>query len=255
MNELPKLPSLRLDGRRALITGASRGIGLASAAALAQAGAEVVLAARTASDVEAGAEAIRAGGGRASGLALDVTDIASVQRCIAGSGPFDILVNSAGLARHSAFLDSTAQSFDAVMAVNLRATFFVSKAVAEGMIGAGRGGSIITVSSQMGHVGGPERAVYCASKHGVEGLTKALALELGRHNIRVNTVCPTFIETELTRKGLSDPAFRRWVLSKIALGRIGRVEDIMGPVVFLASDGAALVTGASLLVDGGWTAE
>jgi NAD(P)-dependent dehydrogenase (short-subunit alcohol dehydrogenase family) len=253
--QLPRTPSLRLDGRRALVTGASRGIGLAAAAALAEAGAHVCLAARSLDDVEAGAKAIRDAGGSAQAARLDVTDRAEVDRLVGATGPYDILVNNAGIGRHAAFLESGPEHFDPVMDVNLRAAFFVSQAVARGLVAAGRGGSIITISSQMGHVGGPQRAVYSASKHAIEGLTKALAIELGPLGIRVNTICPTFIETDLTRRGLANPEFKAWVLSKIKLGRIGQVEDLMAPIVFLASDGAALITGSALMVDGGWTAE
>lgn len=252
---LPKTPSMRLDGRRALVTGASRGIGFAAAAALAEAGADVVLAARSPSEVEAANRLIREADGRATGIALDVTDLSEVERLVGETGPYDILVNNAGMGRHTAFLDAKPEHFDPVMELNVRAAFFVARAVAEGVVAAKRRCSIINISSQMGHVGGPRRSVYCASKHAIEGLTKALAVELGPYGIRVNTICPTFIETDMTRPGLSDPEFRSWVLSKIKLGRLGAVEDIMGPVVFLASDAAGLITGSALMVDGGWTAE
>lgn len=252
---LPRTPSFRLDGKRALVTGGTRGIGLGASVALAEAGAYVTVAARTAADVEAVVNAMAAAGFSAEGVAIDITDFSAVREFVAESEPYHILVNSAGTARHSAFADIAEPDYQAVMQLNLASTLFVSQAVVARLKAAGQGGSIINVSSQMGHVGGPNRAVYAASKHAVEGLTKAMAIELGASNIRVNTVCPTFIETELTARNLSDPDFRAWVLSKIKLGRLGRVEDIMGPVVFLASDAAALVTGTALLVDGGWTAE
>ena len=252
---LPRTPSFRLDGKRALVTGGTRGIGLGAAVALAEAGAAVTIAARTASDVEAVVNQMADAGLAAEGVALDITDSDAVRGFIDEVEPFEVLVNSAGTARHSSFADITPANYQAVMDLNLSATLFVSQAVVARLVAAGLPGSIIHISSQMGHVGGPSRAVYAASKFAVEGLSKAMAIELGGHNIRVNTVCPTFIETELTAKNLSDPDFRNWVLSKIKLGRLGRIEDIMGPIVFLASDAAALVTGASLLVDGGWTAE
>jgi len=252
---LPATPSFRLDGKRALVTGGTRGIGLGAAVALAQAGAEVTVAARTPGDVERVVGQMTDAGLRAEGVAIDITDFAAVRGFVAEAEPFSVLVNSAGTARHSPLAGITEADYQAVMQLNLGATLFVSQAVAGRLRQAGLSGSIITISSQMGHVGGPDRAVYAASKHAVEGLTKAMAIELGASNIRVNTICPTFIETELTAQNLGDPAFRSWVLAKIKLGRLGRIEDIMGPVVFLASDAAALVTGTSLLVDGGWTAE
>ena len=251
----PRTPSFRLDGRRALVTGGTRGIGLGAAVALAEAGAAVTVMARTAGDIEQTVQTARDAGLPISGHALDVSNSGALRALLDGVPPFDILVNSAGLARHSEFLSVSEADFDAVMDLNVKATFFLSQIVAQRLIKAGRPGSIINVSSQMGHVSGPKRSVYSASKFAVEGLTKAMAIELGPHNIRVNTLCPTFIETELSAKSLSDPSFRSWVLSKIKLGRLGSVEDIMGPIVFLASDASALMTGSSLLVDGGWTAE
>lgn len=249
---LPRTPSLRLDGKRALVTGAGRGLGVACAAALGQAGAHVIAAARTAAEIEDVASAIRAEGGSAEARVIDVHDPGDA---IAACGPVDILVNNAGTNRPAAFLDVTAEDYDAIMDLNLRAAFFVAQAVARGQAQAGRGGSIIHMSSQMGQVGGARRTVYCASKHAIEGLTKAMALDLAPHSIRVNSICPTYIETPLTRPYFEDPAFRADVLTRIKLGRLGRVEDLMGAVVFLASDAAALMTGTSMVIDGGWTAD
>jgi NAD(P)-dependent dehydrogenase (short-subunit alcohol dehydrogenase family) len=197
---------------------------------------------------------LRQRGDRAHALVLDVTDGDAVTHRLAAHGPFDILVNNAGTNRPGPFLDATESDVDLLLALNLKAAFFVARAVARGLAGAGKAGSIIHVSSQMGHVGAANRTIYCATKHTLEGLAKAMAVELGPLGIRVNTVCPTFIETPMTRAWLHTPAFRDQVLGKIPLGRIGSVEDVMGAVVFLASDAAALVTGSALMVDGGWTA-
>jgi NAD(P)-dependent dehydrogenase (short-subunit alcohol dehydrogenase family) len=253
--ELPRTPSFRLHGKRALVTGAGRGIGLGAAAALAEAGAHVVLAARSTAEIEEAAAAICAGGGSAEALPMDVADIEATAARIAATGPFDALVNNAGTNRPAAFQDVRAEDFDAVMNLNVRAAFFAAQSVARGMIAAGKRGAIVHVSSQMGHVGGARRSVYCASKWAIEGIARAMALDLAPHGIRVNTLCPTFIETPLTRPFLADEAFKASVLQKIKLGRLGQVEDLMGAIVFLCSDAAALMTGSSLLVDGGWTAE
>lgn len=252
--KLPATPGLRLDGRRALVTGAGRGIGLAAAAALAQAGAHVLLVARTDNEVGAAAAALRDAGHAASHAACDVTDLRALRDTVAEHGPFHVFVNNAGGARHAPFLEVTEADYDAVMALNVRAAFFAAQAVARGMRDGGIGGSIINVSSQMGLVGGQRRSVYAASKHALEGMTKAAAIELGPLGIRVNTLCPTFIETPMTRPMFQDPAFRDWVMGNIRLGRVGKVEDLMGAVVFLASDASALMTGSALVVDGGWTA-
>ncbi|GGK37683.1 SDR family NAD(P)-dependent oxidoreductase [Salinarimonas ramus] len=248
---LPRTPSFRLDGKRALVAGASRGIGLACAAALAEAGAECVLAARDPRALEEAVAAIREAGGSARALPLDVADVAAMRAAVEREGPFDILVNAAGMARHGPALETREDDFDAVMNVNLRGTYFLTQAVARGMVA---GGSIVTISSQMGLVGGVDRAVYCASKHAVEGMTKAMAIEWGPRGIRVNTVCPTFIRTPLTEATFADPERLAWIRSKIKLPRVGVPQDVMGAVVFLASDAAAMITGSALVVDGGWTA-
>lgn len=249
-----KTPSFRLDGRSALVTGGSRGLGLASAHALAEAGAEVVLAARSQPALDQACAAINAAGGRATAWCVDVTDSAAVAAGVMQHGPFDVLVNNAGTNRPRLLTDTSDDDLRAVFDLNVMANFFVAREVARGMQLAGRQGTLINISSQMGHVGSSGRTVYCASKHAIEGLTKALAWELGPSGIRVNTLCPTFIETDMTRHMFEDSAFYAMVLSKIALGRLGRLDEVMGAVVFLASDASSLMTGSALMVDGGWTA-
>jgi NAD(P)-dependent dehydrogenase (short-subunit alcohol dehydrogenase family) len=252
---LPHTPSFDLAGKDALVTGAGRGIGLAMAAALARAGAAVKLAARTRHEIEAAADALREEGFQAEALCLDVSDYAAMADRIQAAGPFDILVNNAGINRPMPMTDVTPADYDAVLDLNLKSAFFVAQAVARGMIEAGKGGSLIHMGSQMGHVGGPARSLYCASKWGLEGMSKAFALDLAHYNIRSNTLAPTFIETPLTKPFLDNPAFRASVLQKIKLGRLGTVQDVMGAVVFLASPAASLITGTSLVIDGGWTAD
>lgn len=254
MLKLPTTPSLRLDGKRALVTGAGRGIGLAASAALAAAGADVTLAARSGEEIAALAKAINAAGGRAETATLDITDLDAVRNLIAGGPSYDVLFNSAGTNLPALARDVTEADYDTVMDLNVKAALFLTREVAESMRAAGRGGSIINVSSQMGHVGGPKRTVYCASKHALEGMSKTLAWEYGPDGIRVNTLCPTFVRTPMTQPMLEDETFRDLVLSKIALRRLGELEDIMGPTLLLASDAGALITGSALLVDGGWTA-
>ena len=255
MIDLAKTPSFRLDGKRALVTGGGRGIGLAAASALAQAGAHVTLAARTQAQIEAAAQAIRARGDKAAALELDVTDLDAVRRAIAAAEPFDVLVNNAGTNRPAPFVDVKIEDFDVIFALNVRAAFFMAQAVARRLIEARRPGSIINVSSQMGHVGAARRTVYCATKHAMEGFTKSMAIELAPHNIRVNSLGPTFLETPMTRPFFEDKAFREEVLSKIKLGRLGQLDELTGAIVFLASDASSLMTGAALVLDGGWTAE
>jgi NAD(P)-dependent dehydrogenase (short-subunit alcohol dehydrogenase family) len=254
MTLTPQLPSFRLDGKRALVTGGGRGIGAAAAAIFAQAGAAVSLCARSIEEVEALAVDIRAEGFDASAFRLDVTDLAAVRREVEARGPFNILLNNAGANRIRPITEVTEEDYDAVLGLNLKAALFVAQAVAKGLLASGRAGSIINVSSQMGLVGGPGRSLYSASKFGLEGLTKCMAIDLAPHGIRVNTLCPTWIETALTRPLLEDPATRDWVLGKIKLGRLGRMEELSGALLLLASDASTLMTGSSLVVDGGWTA-
>ncbi len=252
---LPRTPSFDLTGKRALVAGASSGIGLGCAAALAEYGAEVTLAARRVDLLTDIMDKLTSEGRKAQVLQLDVTDIDATAVAVAQQGPFDILVNSAGLARHSKASETALDDFNAVLDLNIRGAYFLTQAVAKGLLAAGRPGSLINISSQMAHVGGLERAVYCATKHAVEGFTKAFAIEWGKAKIRVNTICPTFILTDLTKATFEQPQKRAWIEDKIKLGRVGEVEDIMGAVAYLASDASALVTGTALMIDGGWTAE
>ncbi len=247
---LPITPSFRLDGRRALVTGAGRGIGLAAAAALAQAGADVTLVARSPAEIEAAAAQMDG-----TAVPLDVSDIAAVKAFFAARPAFHILVNNAGTNRPKPMWDVTEEDYDAVFDLNVKSAFFVAQACVQKMIAEGVKGSLIHIGSQMGHVGGPNRSLYCGSKWALEGMNKAFALDLATHNIRSNTVAPTFIETPLTKPYFEDAAFKASVLSKIKLGRIGQVEDLMGAILFLASDASALMTGTSMIIDGGWTAD
>lgn len=251
--KLPKTPAMDLSGKRALVTGASSGIGLGCAVALAEAGAAVTLAARRVEVLEEAVAAMRAEGWQAAALRFDQSDLADITAAF--ERPFDIVLNSAGLARHSPAVDTDPADFDAVIDVNLKGACFLSAHAAKALMAAGKPGSIIHISSQMGHVGGVDRALYCASKHGVEGMVKAMAVEWGKTGVRINTICPTFVRTALTQPSFEDPERYAWIMDKIKLPRVAEVEDIMGAAVFLASDAAAMITGTALMVDGGWTAD
>lgn len=255
MPVLPTAPGFDLDGRRALVTGAGRGIGLAMAAALARAGAAVTLVARSADEIEAAAQAMRDEGCTAESVVLDVGDIAAVHVFFESRPGFQVLVNNAGTNRPMPVWDVSEEDYDAVLGLNLKGAFFVAQAAARRLMAERSAGSLIHIGSQMGHVGGPRRTLYCASKWGLEGMNKALALDLAPYGIRSNVIAPTFIQTPMTKPFLDDEAFRADVLSRIKLGRIGTVEDLMGAAVFLASDASSLVTGTSMLIDGGWTAD
>jgi NAD(P)-dependent dehydrogenase (short-subunit alcohol dehydrogenase family) len=250
---------LPLAGRVALVTGAGRGIGRSIALGLAQAGAEVWFVARSVSEIEEAAAESRRKHGLAHALACDVTDAAALKRAFAALPALDVLVNNAGTNIPEPFVEVTEEHLDRLLALNVRAAFLAAQAAARKMLEApdrkARGGSIINISSQMGHVGAAGRTVYCMTKHALEGLTKAMAVELAPQNIRVNSVAPTFVETPLTAPMFQQAAFRDWVYNRIPLGRLGQPEDVAAAVVFLASPGSSMITGASLVIDGGWTAQ
>jgi NAD(P)-dependent dehydrogenase (short-subunit alcohol dehydrogenase family) len=239
----------RLDGKRALVTGGSKGIGLAGAKALVEAGAAVTITARNAAEVAAAAAEIGA-----EGWAVDATDLAAMNARIAAAEKFDILVASAGTARHQPTLEVTQDAFDQVFALNVRAAFFNAQAVAQKLVAASAPGVIVFIGSQMGVVGGPKRAVYCGTKFAVEGFTKAMAIELAPLGIRVCCLNPTFVRTPMTEKFFADPATRDWILSRIPMGRPAALEEVAASLLYLCSPAAGMVTGSHLLVDGGWTA-
>jgi NAD(P)-dependent dehydrogenase (short-subunit alcohol dehydrogenase family) len=255
MSALPRTPDPRLAGRRAVVTGAGSGIGLGAAAALAEAGVEVTLLARSPDRVGEGVRLIREAGGVAHASVLDVTDTPSVAAFFQERAAFDILINNAGTNRPKSMLDVVETDYDTVLDLNLKSAFFVAQAAIRRMVQDEVAGSLIHMSSQMGHVGGVHRSLYCASKWGLEGLSKAIAIEFGSKGIRSNTIAPTFIRTPMTSLYLEDEKVRRYIVDKIKLGRLGEVEDIMSAVLFLASDASALMTGSTLMLDGGWTAE
>jgi len=251
-----KLPSMRIDGKQALVTGASRGIGLACATALAQSGANVLLIARDATALGQAAEEVRrnAPDSNITTHALDVTDTDAVNTLFESHAPLDILVNNAGTNRPGHIRDTSNKDIDDLIRLNLASVLHICRAFARQPRTHGQGASIINISSQMGLVGAINRVAYCATKHGVEGLTKALAWDLGAEKIRVNTICPTFVETDMTKQMFKDETFKASVLAKIALGELVTTEDLMGAVVFLASPAARMITGSAIVVDGGWTA-
>ena len=243
-----------LEQQVALVTGASRGIGRAVALALAAAGADVLLLGRSGDQLESLAAEISDSGRHGIPVVCDVTKPADLERAVDGLGRLDIVVNNAGMNIPEPFLEVSLEHFEQIFDLNLKAAFFVAQHAAKQMVARKSGGVIVNLSSQMGHVGAANRTVYCASKHALEGLTKALAVELAPHQIRVVSVAPTFIETDFTRPMLEDEHFRHSVLSSIPLGRLGSVEDVANAVVFVASPAARMITGSSVLLDGGWTA-
>ena len=250
----PKLPSFRLDGKKALVTGAGRGIGMGASIALAESGADVTLVSRTEQELKEICDHINSQGLSASYVALDVNNDNEINQLIEKSNPFDILINNAGTNKPAKLVDTDINDFDYVMSLNVRSVVNLTKCVVKKMLANDVKGSIINVSSQMGHVGGPNRTTYCSSKFAIEGFTKSLAIELGPDGIRVNAICPTFIQTPMTEPFLKDEDFKKTTIGMIPIGRLGEVTDLMGPFVFLASEASSLMTGSSILVDGGWTA-
>ena len=242
----------RLDGKHVVVAGASRGIGAACAVACAEAGARAVtLLGRSAERLAPAVDAVTGAGAEASAVACELTDTGDIESTFAAIGPHDVLVHAAGTNRPQPFEDVAPETFDELFDVNVRGAFFTAQASAGRLR---RGGAIVFISSQMGHVGARERTVYCASKHAVEGLVKALAVELAEREIRVVSVAPTFVETDLTRGWLEDPEIGPALLAQIPQGRFGTVEEVAATVVFAASPAAGMVTGSSIVVDGGWTA-
>jgi NAD(P)-dependent dehydrogenase (short-subunit alcohol dehydrogenase family) len=252
------MSSWSLDGRVAIVTGAGRGIGRGCALELARAGAEVLCVARSPEDLESVAEEIRASGGQAHAFPGDVTDeetVAGIVRHAEGLGDLRIAVTAAGTNRPGPACTYSLSDWDALFAVNVRATFLTCRGVGRSLLRHGNPGSIVTVSSQMGTVGYPGRAAYCATKHAVEGLTRALAVEWAPQGIRVNAVAPTFVETPLTAGFLADPSFRAEILERrLPTGRLATVEQVASAVLYLSCDASTSVTGHMLRVDGGWTA-
>ena len=246
--------AFRLDGKVALVTGAGRGLGRGIALALAGAGAELILNSRSPAELDEVAGEIRSAGGSARALPFDVTDQQAACAAFAGIERLDILVNNAGVNRPQPFLEVDEAALDRMIALNVRALFLNAQAGARLMVAKG-GGVIVNMSSQMGHVGSERnRTVYVMTKHAVEGLTKAMAVELAPKGVRVVSIAPTFIETPLTKPFFDDPDTRKWILDRIPRGRAGTIDEVAQAVVFLCSPAAGLVTGSSLLVDGGWTA-
>lgn len=246
-------PSMRLDGLTAVVTGAGRGLGEGCALALADAGAHVMLVSRTQEQLDSVAAKIEANGGQATPVVCDVTDATQVHERIEGIERIDILVNNAGSNIPEPFVDVSEEHLDFLLDLNVKSMFQVAQAAARRMQAGKRGGSMIHMSSQMGHVGSPNRTVYCMTKHAVEGMSKAIAAELAPEQIRSNCIGPTFVETPMTKPMFENPDFHKFVMDRILMGRIGKISDVTGSVVFLASPASSLITGASLTIDGGWT--
>lgn len=253
------MTSFRLDGRVALVTGAGQGLGASISIAYAKAGASVVLLGRTESYLKDTADAIRKAGGEASLIVCDVTNDEKLRKAVSGLDRLDILVNNAGTNFPEPFVEVSDNHLDAMLDLNVRACFVAAQAAVQVMLKsadlAEHGASVVNMSSQMGHVGSPNRTVYCMTKHAVEGLTKAMAVELADKNIRVNSIGPTFSETPMVQRIVDTPEKKEFVTSRIPMGRLAKLEDVAAAAVYLASPAASMVTGTHLIVDGGWTAQ
>ncbi|MBL6736214.1 glucose 1-dehydrogenase [Burkholderiales bacterium] len=253
------MTSFRLDGRVALVTGAGQGLGASISIAYAKAGASVVLLGRTESYLKDTADAIRKAGGEASLIVCDVTNDEKLRKAVSGLDRLDILVNNAGTNFPEPFIEVSDNHLDAMLDLNVRACFVAAQAAVQVMLKsadlAEHGASVVNMSSQMGHVGSPNRTVYCMTKHAVEGLTKAMAVELADKNIRVNSIGPTFSETPMVQRIVDTPEKKEFVTSRIPMGRLAKSEDVAAAAVYLASPAASMVTGTHLIVDGGWTAQ
>ena len=255
-----RMPDFRLDGRVALVTGAGSGLGQGFAVALAEYGADVAITELPGKlDAAQGTlEMIRARGRRAVAIELDVRDVnactATVNAVLEALGRVDVLVNNAGVNRVQWAVDVSEDNWDLVLDTNLKGAFFVSQAVGRAMIAQGQGGRIINIASQNGLIGYYQRAAYSSAKAGLINQTRVLALEWAKHGITVNAIAPTFVMTPLTEQTFSQPDIKADLESRIPLGRIAKVEDMLGACVFLASEAAGMVTGHTLSVDGGWTA-
>lgn len=246
--------SFDFHGKHVVVTGAGRGIGRGCSVGFAEAGAIVHLISRTRIELERIVDDLKSRGHEAIAYVCDVTDAPEVSNVFSQLPGCDVLVNNAGGNKPEPFMDVDAATLEHYVDLNIKSVFQVSQAAVRLMLRQ-NGGVIVNMSSQMGHVGAKNRTVYCMTKHAVEGLTKAMAVELADHNIRVNSVCPTFVETPLSAGFLKDSTFKQQVLDQIPLGRIGTIEEVVSAVLFLASAQASLITGSGLLVDGGWTAK